>query len=195
MTEYLQELSYTVVPIVVFLLGAAFIYREYLNNRASLLEKEITLLKASREGKTTGAFSPVSAVHANSNFDALRVQAYERLVLYLERITPGALIMRLHQAGMSSKLLRSDMSKTVREELEHNLSQQIYVSEKSWKMVFKAKEETINLINIAQENVGDKGTGMDMSRVIFEILDKVKKAPNEDALAQLTNEARQLIKN
>jgi len=195
MTEYLQELSYTVVPIVVFLLGAAFIYREYLNNRASLLEKEITLLKASREGKTVGAISPVASVNANSNFDALRIQAYERLVLYLERITPGALVMRLHQAGMSSKLLRSDMTKTVREELEHNLSQQIYVSEKSWKMVVKAKEETINLINIAQENVGDKGTGMDMSRVIFEILNKVGKAPNEDALNQLTSEARQLIKN
>jgi hypothetical protein len=195
MTEYLQELSYTVVPIVVFLLGAAFIYREYLNNKASLLEKELTLLKASRDGKSAGVVSQVSAASANTNFDTLRIQAYERLVLYLERITPGALIMRLHQAGMSSKLLRSDMSKTVREELEHNLSQQIYVSEKSWKMVVKAKEETINLINIAQENVGDKGTGMDMSRVIFEILDKVKKAPNEDALAQLTAEARQLIKN
>lgn len=195
MTEYLQELSYSVVPIVVFLLGAAFIYREYLNNKASLLEKEITLLKASREGKSVGVASQVTMAPANNNFDTLRVQAYERLVLYLERITPGALIMRLHQAGMSSKLLRSDMSKTVREELEHNLSQQIYVSEKSWKMVMKAKEETINLINIAQENVGDKGTGMDMSRVIFEILDKVKKAPNEEALAQLTAEARQLIKN
>jgi hypothetical protein len=197
MTEYLQELSYTVVPIVVFLLGAAFIYREYLNNKASLLEKEITLLKASREGKSIGAVAPVANTNTNTNanFDTLRIQAYERLVLYLERITPGALIMRLHQAGMSSKLLRSDMSKAVREELDHNLSQQIYVSEKSWRLVMKAKEETINLINIAQENVGDKGTGMDMSRVIFEILDKVKKAPNEDALAQLTAEARHLIKN
>lgn len=195
MTEYLQELSYTVVPIVVFLLGAAFIYREYLNNKASLLEKEITLLKASRDGKSVSTVSQNAVSGSQGSFDTLRIQAYERLVLYLERITPGSLIMRLHQAGMSSKLLRSDMSKTVREELEHNLSQQIYVSEKSWNMIVKAKEETINLINIAQENVGDKGTGMDMSRVIFEILDKVKKAPNEDALAQLTAEARHIIKN
>jgi len=194
MAEYLEALSFYVVPVVIFMLGLAFIYREHLNHKASLLEKELTLLKASRAGKGTPEKIVAGAVVSTAQFDALRVQAYERLVLYLERITPGALVMRLHQAGMSSRLLRSDMSKTVREELEHNLSQQIYVSEQAWKMVVRAKEETINLINISQENVGDKGTGMDMSRVMFEIMDKVGKAPNEDALKVLCKEAREILK-
>jgi len=194
MAEYLEALSFYVVPVVIFMLGLAFIYREHLNHKASLLEKELTLLKASRAGKATPEKIVAGAAASTAQFDALRVQAYERLVLYLERITPGALVMRLHQAGMSSRLLRSDMSKTVREELEHNLSQQIYVSEQAWKMVIRAKEETINLINISQENVGDKGTGMDMSRVMFEIMDKVGKAPNEDALKVLCKEAREILK-
>jgi hypothetical protein len=194
MAEYLEALSFYVVPVVVFMLGLAFIFREHLNHKASLLEKELTLLKASRAGKAAPERIIAGAAASTTQFDSLRVQAYERLVLYLERITPGALVMRLHQSGMSSRLLRSDMSKTVREELEHNLSQQIYVSEQAWKMVIRAKEETINLINISQENVGDKGTGMDMSRVMFEILDKVGKAPNEDALKVLCNEAREILK-
>jgi len=194
MAEYLEALSFYVVPVVVFMLGLAFIYREHLNHKASLLEKELTLLKASKAGKAAPEKIFSGAPVSTPQFDALRVQAYERLVLYLERITPGALVMRLHQAGMSSRLLRSDMSKTVREELEHNLSQQIYVSDQAWKMVIRAKEETINLINITQENVGDKATGMDMSRVMFEILDKVGKAPNEDALKVLCHEAREILK-
>jgi hypothetical protein len=193
MTEYLQALSMYVLPVVVFMLGLAFIYREYLNHRASLLEKEITLLKASKASRANNNASVAPAIHSGAQFDTLRIQAYERLVLYMERITPGALILRLHQAGMSSKLLRADMAKTVREELEHNLSQQIYVSDKAWKMVILAKDETINLLNIAQDTVGEKASGMELSRVIFEILDKVGKAPNEDALKLLCQEARDVL--
>src|SRR6056297_1191025 len=113
--EYLKDLSYTVLPVIAFILGMAFIYREYLNHRANLMEKELTLLKASQGGKTI-----VSGSSGVSQSEALRIQAYERLVLYLERITPDALIMRLHQPGMSADAFRNDMARAIREEFEHN---------------------------------------------------------------------------
>lgn len=186
--EYLQQLSYSVIPIVVLILGVAFIYREFLNHRANLMEKELTLLKASRSGKTA-----VAAGGGSNPADALRIQAYERLVLYLERIAPNALIMRLHQHGMSADAFRNDMTRAIREEFDHNLSQQIYVSEPLWRSVVQAKDETIQLINIAHKKMEPKATGLDMSRHIFDILSEVKKAPNEDALNLVRAEARKMI--
>lgn len=190
MMEYIVELSYTVVPVIVFMLGLAFIFREYLNHRANLLNKELTLLKAaySRSGGA-GIATSSGAGPAES----LRIQAYERLVLYLERITPDALIMRLHQGGMSADALRSDMAKAIREEFEHNLSQQIYVSEGAWQKVLHAREETIQLINIAHKKMSEKSSGLEYSKLIFNILSEVGKTPNADALAAIRREARVLI--
>lgn len=186
--EYLQDLSYTVIPVIVFMLGLAFIYREYLNHRANLMEKELTLLKASRGGKTA-----VTGSAGVSPSESLRIQAYERLVLYLERITPNALIMRLHQPGMSADAFRNDMARAIREEFEHNLSQQIYVSEAVWSRVVKSREETIKLINIAHQKMEPKSSGMEMSKLIFAILSEVGQTPNHDALQALRSEARKLI--
>lgn len=187
MSEYLQELSYTVIPVIVFMLGLAFIYREYLNNKASLLEKELTLLKASRSGGKVST--------ATSSFGAseqLRIQAYERLVLFLERIAPDALIMRLHQSGMSADGLKNDLTKAIREEFEHNLTQQVFVSEQVWAQVVHAREETIQLINIAHKKMQPNSSGLEMSKLIFSILSEVGKKPNETALRTLLKEARQL---
>ena len=189
MTEYIQELSYTVVPVIVFMLGLTFIYREYLNHRANLLEKELTLLKAA-QSRTGGV--PIGNTSVGAA-DSLRIQAYERLVLYLERISPDALIMRLHQSGMSADLLKNDITKAIREEFEHNLSQQIFVSEEVWNRVVGAREETLQLLNIAHKKMNPNASGLDLSKLIFSILSEVGKKPNEDALNAVRREARQLI--
>lgn len=187
MSEYLQELSYTVIPVIVFMLGLAFIYREYLNNKASLLEKELTLLKASRSGGKVSTSTSSSGAS-----EQLRIQAYERLVLFLERIAPDALIMRLHQSGMSADGLKNDLTKAIREEFEHNLTQQVFVSEQVWALVVHAREETIQLINIAHKKMQPNSSGLEMSKLIFSILSEVGKKPNETALRTLLKEARQL---
>ncbi|HYH55896.1 MAG TPA: hypothetical protein VD772_04750, partial [Anseongella sp.] len=81
----------------------------------------------------------------------LRLQAYERLVLLVERITPSSLLVRKHQPGISAKELNAALIAEVRAEFEHNLAQQLYVSERSWQMVRSLKDETIAMVNgIAQ---------------------------------------------
>ena len=77
----------------------------------------------------------------------IRLQAYERMALFLERISPNSLILRCYQPGMDMKLLQGVMTKNIRDEWEHNLSQQIYLSDTVWQRVCEAKTDIESIIN------------------------------------------------
>ena len=99
----------------------------------------------------------------------LRLQAYERMAIFLERINPNILITRAHKSGMSARLLQSELTKMIRTEFEHNLSQQIYMSNHAWEMVKTAKEEITKLVNVAASKLPDTATGVDLSHMILQI--------------------------
>ncbi len=120
----------------------------------------------------------------------VRLQAYERLILFLERISPNNLLLRVHQSGMSAKYLRAELLRTIREEYEHNLSQQIYVSNKTWDLVKRAKEEMIKLINTEAEQLKDDATGIDLSKKIFNKTSQMEQLPTQVAANYLKNEVR-----
>lgn len=126
-----------------------------------------------------------------STITPIRLQAYERMTLFLERISLTQLVSRVHKSGMSARLLQSEMVKTIRAEFEHNLSQQIYITQQTWNSVKTAKEETIRAINIASTTVPDDASGLDLINVIFELVTKVEKLPTDIALEQLKLEAKQ----
>ena len=119
----------------------------------------------------------------------LRLQAYERLALFTERISPGALVLRLHKSSMSSGSLHSALISTIREEFGHNVTQQIYVSDKAWSKVMKAKEETIRLINLSYEQTGNVNSGTELSRKIFENTAKLSHTPSQEAMQAIKEEA------
>ncbi|NEN22458.1 hypothetical protein G3O08_02945 [Cryomorpha ignava] len=123
----------------------------------------------------------------------LELQAAERFALYLERISPDRLVMRLHQTGMSAKMLQSEMLRAIREEFDHNLSQQIYISENAWELIKNAKEEMVKFISVCGDNMGDKNSGLDLSRKIFEAASRVEKLPSEIALQYLRKETRRYL--
>lgn len=78
---------------------------------------------------------------------ALRLQAYERLILFCERINIDSLIMRLNTDELSASDLKNAMLISIEKEFEHNLTQQIYVSANLWEMVDFLKENTISIIS------------------------------------------------
>lgn len=117
-----------------------------------------------------------------------RMQAYERIVLLLERMAPSSLIMRVHKNGMTARQFQAELVKNIRSEYEHNISQQIYVSWQAWEGVKTAKEETIKIINIASTKVHDQSNGIDLSQVIFEICTQLKKLPTDVALEMVKKE-------
>lgn len=123
----------------------------------------------------------------------LRLQAYERMTLFLERISPNSLVMRTYKNGMSSRLLHSELLKTIRAEYEHNLSQQIYISPNAWEMIKNAKEDTIKLVNLSAGKVSDTAPGSELSRFIIEAGAQIKKLPTQSALDYLKKEIAQIF--
>lgn len=124
----------------------------------------------------------------------LQIQAYERIVLFLERITPSSLVMRVHQNGMSSRLLQTELVKNIRQEFEHNMAQQVYIGSETWEMVKTAKEETIRLVNIAASQMKDDATGIDLSTEIFALTAKMDRLPTEITIEFLKKELRAKFK-
>ncbi len=111
-----------------------------------------------------------------------RMQAYERIILFLERITPEHLLRRVIRTGMSSRLLQSELVATVRNEYEHNLSQQVYMSAAAWQLTKTAAEETIRLINVCGSKTGASATASDLAQMILEITSRAGKFPTEVAI-------------
>jgi hypothetical protein len=121
------------------------------------------------------------------------LQAYERVILFLERITPESLIMRVSQSNMNSKQLQVEMLASVRAEFDHNLSQQLYLSNEAWEMVKNARSNTLKLINTASDQVPSEAPYMQLSTVILEMMMDMEKNPSSEAINFLKEEVQKLF--
>lgn len=126
-------------------------------------------------------------------FLPMRVDAYQRAALLMERIHPGSLVMRLHNPAHPAKRMQSDLLQSIREEYDHNVSQQLFISPQAWNLVKNAKEETIKIINIAGNQMGPTSTGTDLAAKIFEIVAEVGQLPTEIAVEYLKKEVQELF--
>ncbi len=168
------ELLKIILPaLLVFLAGYLAIER-LLRNEANRRKVDITI---SRQKVST----------------PIRLQAYERIVLYLERISPESLLLRLNQPGLTSKKLQALLLSTIREEWEHNLSQQLYISSKAWGLVKNAKSNVIKLISICADKVDANESAMILSKLILDNLVEMENHPTEKAIEFLKNEVNELF--
>lgn len=121
----------------------------------------------------------------------IRLQAYERMALYLERISPDSLVLRCYQPGMDTKLLQGVMTKTIRDEWEHNLSQQVYISSEAWARIRKAKEEMTGIVNSAAITIPEDADPTRLASAIFATVAE-NNPPTASALEFLKKEMREL---
>ncbi|MCV9386891.1 DUF7935 family protein [Reichenbachiella ulvae] len=98
----------------------------------------------------------------------IRLQAYERICLFLERIAPKNLVVRLNQGELTAVEFHQVLLHEVREEFNHNLSQQVYMSIQAWEVVNSAMEEIVMIINEAAGSLEESAKGIDLARRIFE---------------------------
>ncbi len=98
----------------------------------------------------------------------IRLQAYERLVLFLERINPQSLILRVRQDEMTAPELQMALLINIRTEFEHNITQQLYVSPMVWNLMSTSVEELITVISAVARQMPTDASGLDLSRAILQ---------------------------
>ena len=121
----------------------------------------------------------------------IRLQAYERMALFLERISPNSLVLRCYQPGMDLKLLQGVMTKNIRDEWEHNLSQQVYLDPAVWARIREAKDEMINLVNSSAVTLTDTDDPTRLAASIF--ASAAQHLPTDKALEELHREINELF--
>ncbi len=127
------------------------------------------------------------------HFFPLQVDAYQRMVLFLERIAPNNMIMRLNNPGLPARAFQQKLLENVRQEYEHNLAQQIFISPKAWSNVQSSKDEVVKIINMAAINLGETSLANDLAKNIFEITAQLKAQPTDQAIDFLKAELNALI--
>lgn len=120
----------------------------------------------------------------------LRLQAYERMTLFLERITPSKLLIRMSPNSSNKEDYERLLISSIEQEFEHNLSQQIYVSDECWNIITAAKNATIQLIRKASLLPKTKTANKLREVILQEMLEK--RAPSDAALSFIKKEVSEL---
>ncbi len=131
------------------------LYAAYLLVR-SQIQKELELKRIDVRGQSIATVLPI------------RLQAYERMTLFLERISPQNLLVRLNTAGMPAREFHQLLLQEIRNEFNHNVSQQVYMSHEVWEMIKNAKEDLIVTINEAAGEISPDALSIELSKRIIE---------------------------
>jgi len=123
----------------------------------------------------------------------VKLQAYERVVLLLERISPESLVMRINKPDLSAQQLHGVLINTIRSEYEHNLSQQIYMSNEAWQMVNNARSSVVRIINSVAAEVPPTASGSELSRQIIESMIDMDSDPCRIAIDFIKTELARVI--
>ncbi len=123
----------------------------------------------------------------------MRVQAFERLVLFLERITPNNLVLRLNSPELNSREFQQVLIMNIREEFNHNMVQQIYVTDRSWALLKTAMEDIIGIVNHAAQGVDPASPSINLAKEIFEILLSREQDPVAKAIRSIKDELKEVV--
>jgi hypothetical protein len=171
--EILEILKYT-LPALIVLIISYLLIKMMLRNDSDRRNKEIIL----QNQKT---------------ITPLRLQAYERAILLLERISLESLILRVNKHGLTSQQLQGEMLSAIRAEFEHNLSQQIYMSPQAWEVIKNARINTVKLINTSAGNVKPGAPALEFSTYLLERIMEMEKPPTQVAIDYLKKEFNSLF--
>jgi hypothetical protein len=124
----------------------------------------------------------------NKALAPLRISAYERIIVMLERITPQAMVMRVSANSSNAAFLHIDLTKALREEFEHNISLQMYVSDECWNKVKRAREETGELYKVAFTRVKADSSAAEYAREILHLEATVGNSAIREAIMAVRSE-------
>ncbi len=122
-----------------------------------------------------------------------RAEAYQRVILLLERINPQNMVMRMYDPKLKAADFQRNLLENIRKEFDHNVAQQLFIGTQAWELVKKSKEETIKIINIAGQQMKEDDDATAMSNKLFEIVAEVGELPSEIAVKVLKEEFQKLF--
>jgi hypothetical protein len=173
MATLLEILKYTIPALIVFLTTWVLI-RSWAKNEDKKRKHEFN-------------------IHIKDEILPIRLQAYERFILYLERIAPESLVMRTSSADYTTRQFQTELMSAIRTEFEHNLAQQTYISTEAWEKVRVARNQTIKLINEAAAELKPDASGTTLGKLVLEQVMELKNPPSQIAIDYLKREVNTLF--
>ncbi len=146
---------------------------------SSFIKKELVQKELDIKAETTKTLLPI------------RLQAYERMALFLERISPNNLLIRLNGRAVNVSDFQQLMLAEIREEFSHNLSQQVYMSDQAWTTIKNAMNETVALINLSAKDLAPDAPAIELSKRIFEVVMNKGVNSSDEALRLVKQEMRE----
>jgi len=172
--EIIADLLKITIPAVLVL------YSMYLTVRAFLNKDFESRLAAFKAKNTEAVFS-------------IRLQAYERMCLFLERVSPANLLIRINPSEFTAGELQQIMLHEIRNEFAHNLAQQMYMSQEAWERIKNAKEEVIALINNSAGQINEEARGLELAKLVLENMQAFEIDPTLPAIYFLKEEVQKLF--
>lgn len=167
--EIALEILKYILPAAIMFIGTYFIIQNF-------LESEHRKIEFNYRNDNKKFISPI------------RLQAYERMITYMERINLSNLVMRCYKNNMNAKQLQLAMLTAIRTEYDHNISQQLYIAGNTWKLIKSAREETVKVINSCSDQLKDNASGVELSQFILELVGKIERQPSDVAIEALVKE-------
>ncbi len=183
-TETLFIIS-AVLPIITVLL-AVYLMLKYFSKQN---EKQFDFLKATQD-LTRLKLENERKKDREKVLIPLRLQAYERMVLFLERINPPNLLIREMQPGFNVGQFQGSLLSAIRDEYEHNMSQQLYISEITWELVKSAKEKVVQLVNTSATEFKPEEEGIQLANKVLSMGFKANGDPVEQAMSAIKEEIK-----
>lgn len=107
----------------------------------------------------------------------LKLQAYERVVLFIERVNPANMLIRLNATTYPAAELHTLIVAEIRNEFQHNITQQLYISNRAWSVVKRVKDDTLGIVTAAIKTLPENASGMELSKAILGRLSQLEDNP------------------
>jgi hypothetical protein len=153
---FFLEILHFMVPALIVFLVAYFILKKMLNE--DFRRKALTL-KSDR----------------SKELNSIRLQAYERYTILLERMRLDNLVMRLANPNHTAAEFMQQLTQSITDEFNHNISQQIYVSDQAWQMINLSREDAMQTINTCFQKMDENSKATDLGKSILTELANSKK--------------------
>ncbi len=169
LSTILEIIKLTIPALIVFL-TVYYLLRQYLQGQQQLKAMEI---KQQQQSTTL----------------PLRLQAYERLSLFCERIALPNLLLRVRGEGKTAAELRIALMLAIQQEYEHNITQQVYVSEQLWQIIKIARDDSIETVTLVGEKMDPKAPGREFAQALLNIVSQREATGADRALVAVKKEA------